>query len=176
MGSLPKLTVYKDAGGWGSLRHSSAAHASWGVEGRGLARRRRPLVQELRGLVICAADCTQQPLALLIMASPWQPAGPALETELAGSSRQSAQLPGSPRGQAGGSLGSEKAGGFCPGSEGTGATQASTVPICRGTSHALSTSDAGWAMLGLTERLTDSCTDSQNSALFPPLSRRRKGP
>lgn len=114
--------MFKDAGGWGSLMHCSAAHTSWGMEGRDLAQRSRPLVQALWGLVICAADCTEQPLALLIMASPWQPAGPALETMLAGSSRQSAQLPGSPHGQAGDSLGSEKAGGFCPGSEGTGAT------------------------------------------------------
>lgn len=103
-------SVFKDAGGWGSLRHCSAAHASWGVEGRDLARRSRPLVQELRGLVISAADCTQRPLALLIMASPWQPAGPALETALVGSSRQSAQLPGSPRGQAGGSRGRRRLG------------------------------------------------------------------
>lgn len=38
------------------------------------------------GPVICASSCTDLPLAPLIMASPWQPAGPALESWLASSS------------------------------------------------------------------------------------------
>lgn len=78
--------VFKDAGGWGSLDALLRCSHLLGYGGqRPSPKGSRPLVQALRSLVICAADCTEWPLALLIMASPWQPAGPALETMLAGS-------------------------------------------------------------------------------------------